>query len=1004
MAEPSSAKLLYLVDGTSQLFRAYYALPPLTSPSGLPTHAVYGFVSMLRKLIQDESPEFLAVVFDPKGPVFRHEQYEQYKANRPPSPEDLNVQVPYAKQACEVLGVHCEECKGYEADDVIATYASQARASGFEVIVVASDKDLLQLVGDGIRVLNPSKNVVLDSAGVTESFGVPPERVRDVLGLMGDSVDNIPGVPGVGSKTALAAVSTYGGMDEIIERARRFVAAYDARDALLESIAAAAGQSELAEPAVATIVAEFERFDRDVAALAEHEPDSEFKQRLEAIRGELVDADVEDLPRHIGEVGRRGVKGLAGLKRALKGLDRGSSKRIWYSMVEHEDQARLSKQLASLDHAVPVALHPDSMGLKDPDPVEAQALFRTLGFKNLIDEFGASSAKVPDATTSARSEYRTVLTIDDLESVADACRRSGRVGLSVVAEGGDPMRSELIGIGLAPQPGTAVYVPLAHDAIGAPDPLDRGALSRVLGPLFADEKVSKVGHDLKTISHLLHRNELPLSGWGLDTMVAAFLLDSSRGSYTAARLFEEFLGRQPVDYDELVGSGAKRIEVGLLDVGQVTTYAAEASDLTLRLAADLESRLEETGLDSVYRTIDGPLLPLLETMERWGVRVDTEMLATMSHEMEDSLDAARVEIHRLAGEEFNIDSPKQLREILFEKMGLKSRRKTAKSRAASTDAQTLEELMDQHEIAAKILEYRELSKLKGTYVDSLPRLVHPDTGRVHTSYHPTGAATGRLSSSDPNMQNIPVRSEAGRRIRRAFVPDPGYVFLASDYSQIELRVLAHMAEDPELIAAFKAGEDIHRHTASKVFGVLPDLVTDPMRRRAKAINFGILYGMSETRLAREQGMSRADAKRFIQAYFDRFTRVREYIDRVRDEARNDGAVKTLFGRIRRFPQLHQRLNRAAQEQALRAAVNSTLQGTAADLMKMAMIVLDRRLSEARNGSRILLQVHDELLLEVPETAVEATGALVRDSMEGVGHLEVPLVVDQKTGSSWEEVT
>ncbi len=1004
MAEPGNRKVLYLVDGTSQLFRAYYALPVLTSPDGLPTHAVYGFVSMLRKLIQDESPEYLAVVFDPKGPVFRHEQYEQYKANRPPSPEDLNVQVPYAKQACDVLGVHFEECKGYEADDVIATYASQARQAGFEVIVVASDKDLLQLVGEGIRVLNPSKNVVLDSSGVAESFGVPPERVRDVLGLMGDSVDNIPGVPGVGSKTALGAVSTYGGMDEIIERAHRFVAAYDARDALLESIAAAADQAEISEPAVATVVAAAESFGRDVATLAEHEPDSEFKQRLDAVRGEFGKADVEDLTRQIGEPGRRAVKGLAGLKRALKGMDRGSSKRIWYSVVEHEDQARLSKQLASLDHTVPVALHPNLMGLKDPDPAKARALFGTLGFKNLIEEFGAASAEMPDAATPVTADYRAVLTIDDLKSLADDCRQTGRVGLSVVAEGGDPLRSKLIGIALATSPAKAAYVPLAHHGIGAPDPLDRDELRRVLGPMFADENVVKVGHDLKTISHVLRRNELPLAGWGLDTMVAAFVLNSSRGSYAVAPLFEEFLGRRPVDYDELVGSGAKRVEVGLLDVEKVTAFAAEASDLTLRLAEDLESRLEESGLASVYRTIDGPLLPLLETMERWGIRIDTEMLATMSGEMEGSLDAARDEIHRMAGEDFNVDSPKQLREILFEKLKLKSRRKTAKSRAASTDAQTLEELTDQHEIAAKILEYRELSKLKGTYVDSLPRLVHPDTGRVHTSFHPTGAATGRLSSSDPNMQNIPVRSEAGRKIRRAFVPDPGYVFLASDYSQIELRVLAHMAEDPELIVAFKAGEDIHRHTASKVFGVLPDLVTDPMRRRAKAINFGILYGMSETRLAREQGMGRADAKRFIQAYFDRFSRVREYIDRVRDQARQDGAVKTLFGRIRRFPQLHRRLNRAAQEQALRAAVNTTLQGTAADLMKMAMIALDRRLSEAANGSRMLLQVHDELLLEVPEAAVEATGALVRKAMEGVCRLEVPLVVDQKTGSSWEEVT
>lgn len=487
-------------------------------------------------------------------------------------------------------------------------------------------------------------------------------------------------------------------------------------------------------------------------------------------------------------------------------------------------------------------------------------------------------------------------------------------------------------------------------------------------------------------------------------MVAAFLLDPDRTGFDLDSLAREYLGITTIPYAEVAGHGAAERTLDQVDVERVAEYAAEDADVTLRLAAVLEARLEEAGLRDLYETVDGPLLPVLAGMEARGIRVDVERLRRMSLEMEASLEVLRREIHALAGTTFNLDSPKQLREVLFGRLGLRSGRLTAKGGVPSTDARTLEDLAAEHEIAEKVLEYRELSKLKNTYVDSLPGLLHPDTGRIHTCYHPTGAATGRLSSSEPNLQNIPARTEAGRAIRSAFVAEPGSVFLASDYSQMELRVLAHLSGDPELVAAFESGQDIHRHTAARVFGVDPALVTDPMRRRAKAVNFGILYGMSEARLAREQRISRAEAHRFVETYFERFRGVADYVQRVREAARRDGAVRTLFGRVRYFPQLRGRPGRAVEEAALRAAVNTTIQGTAADLMKRAMLRVDAALRDAAPGAHMLLQVHDELLLEVPEREAAAAAAAVRSAMEGVHPLRVPLRVDQKVGRSWLDVT
>jgi DNA polymerase-1 len=522
--------------------------------------------------------------------------------------------------------------------------------------------------------------------------------------------------------------------------------------------------------------------------------------------------------------------------------------------------------------------------------------------------------------------------------------------------------------------------------------------------MLADPTIAKLGQNLKYDSHVLRRHGLPVAGWVLDTMVAAFLLEPDRPTFNMDSLAAFYLGHETIKYTSLVGTGAKQLTLDQIDVDRVTRYAAEDADVTRRLADVLEPKLREAGVEEVWARIDGPILPILTRMEATGIRIDVPALQALSREMDVVLDQERRGIHALAGGPFNVDSPKQLREVLFGALGLSPGKKTAKSGEFSTDAATLEELAGEHEIARRLLAYRELAKLKGTYVDTLPALVNPETGRVHTSYHPTGAATGRLSSSDPNLQNIPARTAVGLRIRSAFVPEDGWVFLASDYSQVELRVLAHLCGDDELTAAFRAGEDIHRVTAAKVFGVAPALVTDEMRRRAKAVNFGILYGMSESRLARDQGMSRQEARDFIAAYFERFRSVRAYIDAVRAEAMREGQVRTLFGRLRTFPQLRRRANRGEVEQALRGAVNTTIQGTAADLMKLAMQGVERGLYGGGFRARMLLQVHDELLLEVPRAELGSVKDVVRSAMEQVYPMSVPLAVDQKTGGDWREVT
>ena len=977
-----------LIDGNSLTYRAFFALPTdLTTASGQVTNAVFGFTSMLRKLIADEKPEYIGVAWDLEGPTFRHDSFADYKANRPPLPEDLAPQFEYAKEVCAGFRIPSIELAGYEADDLIATYARLAAEAGFSVVVVASDKDLLQLVGDGITVLNPSKDIRLDAAGVADYFGAPPERVRDVLGLMGDAVDNIPGVPGVGEKTALALVQTYGVVDDVVARATRFVAAMNARDALVAALEGGEG--------IETAAALFADAARENLA---SEKDAGFADRLTA----AID---------LAAVAKDGLtpKERKLLAKTLKDLDKGSQRRIWQAVADHADAARLSRDLATVDAHAPVTFDAAALRSDTPDREKLGVLFKTLGFRALTAEFTGEPSAVEGAAAHEEAAvapplgtYRTILTREALAEAVDACREAPRIAVDTETNSQDPMRAALVGISLSWAPHQGVYIPVGHDYLGAPAQLDLDVVREVLGPLLADPSLPKVGQNLKYDAHVLRRHGMPVAGWALDTMVAAFLLDPDRASFSMDSLAAYYLRHETIKYASLVGTGAKQMTLDRVDVERVTQYAAEDADVTLRLAEVLEPRLVEAKVEEVWRTIDGPVIPILLEMEAAGIVVDVAILRALAAEMEVSLEEARRDIHALAGGAFNVDSPKQLREVLFGALGLRPGKKTAKSGEYSTDATTLEDLAGEHEIARRLLSYRELSKLKGTYVDTLPLLVNQATGRVHTSFHPTGAATGRLSSSDPNLQNIPARSAVGLRIRSAFVPEPGWVFLASDYSQVELRVLAHMCEDPGLIEAFRQGEDIHRVTASRVFGVA--IVTDEMRRRAKAVNFGILYGMSESRLARDQGMSRTDARAFIAAYFERFRNVRQYIDSVRATAAHDGVVATLFGRKRWFPQLKGRANRGEVEQALRAAVNTTIQGTAADLMKLAMQGVARVIAGRGLRARMLLQVHDELLFEVPEGEVEEVRALVREAMESVHPLRVPLLVDQKLGGDWRDVT
>ncbi len=893
MAAGEQRPRVYLVDGTSNIFRAFYALRGgFTTREGVPTNAVYGFTTMLRKLIKDEEPEYLGVCFDRGEPTFRHEEFADYKANRPEPPDDLVVQFPLVRELTEAYRIPVLDKEGWEADDLIGTLARQAAEAGFHVIIVASDKDLFQLVNDHVTIMNPHKgNLMMDAAKVEEVFGVRPDQVVDVLALMGDASDNIPGVPGIGEKGAKQLLKEYGDLETLLARA--------------------------------------------------------------------------------GEVKRKSYR---------------------ESLQANAEQARFSRKLATVRLDAPVEFDPDALRMEEPDTGRLREIFKRLEFNSLLGELR------PDSSTSG-ARYRAVTTEKELRAFIKEMEAAGRVSVDLETTGVDPMRAEILGIALAVKAGEAVYVPVRHQK-GAEKQMAPERVLELLRPVLEGDAMAKVGQNCKYEWVMFRQAGIQMQPVQFDTMVAAYLINPSR-SHKLDDLAGEYLDYKMIPYTDLAGKGAKQVTLDQVELDRVVEYAGEDADVALRLADLLDEKLEGAGLKALFQKLEMPLLPILARMEHTGVRIDVEHLASMSTQMEKDLARIEKAIHKEAGSEFNINSPKQLGEVLFEKMGIAPRRKTAKTRAYSTSQEVLEELALEHPICAKVLEFRSLAKLKGTYVDALPALVHPGTGRVHTSFNQTVAATGRLSSSDPNLQNIPVRTEVGREIRRAFIPEDDWVLLTADYSQVELRILAHLTGDAVLTQAFRDGEDIHARTAAAIFGVSRNLVSDEMRRRAKAINFGILYGMGPQRLAREQGISMKDAQAFIKAYFKQFSAIEAYIQQTTAFAEKEGYVKTLLDRIRYFPELKAG-DRVARQQALRAAVNTTIQGTAADLIKKAMIDIHGRLEKARLEARMIIQVHDELVLEVPEKEVKKVASLVKEAMEGVHRLDVPLTVDLAWGPNWLE--
>ena len=882
---------LLLIDGSSQMYRAYHAIQGLTGPDGKPTNAVYGFVTMLRKLIADHHPQLIAAAFDLAGPTFRSALAADYKANRAPMPPDLSEQVPWVHEACEALGVPVMTSERYEADDVIGTLAVRAAAQGLEVVIVTGDKDFFQLVGGTISVFNPrDQGVWYDADGVRDKCGVNPSQVVDVLALMGDAVDNVKGVPGIGAKGA-----------------RELIAAHGSLDAL------------------------------------------------------LAQAD--------------------GLKQ----------KRYRTALVSHGEDALQSRALVQIHTDVPVPFDEEALRYRGPNAERCFQLFSSLGFRTLLADYAPTARTV-------ETDYAVVRSATELEALIEAVRAAGRCGLRVLADAPHAMRGRAVGLALSTQPRHARYVPLGHRGLPTEPDLDPGTALRLLRPLLGDPAVRKVGHDLKADAIVLAREDAPLAGLDVDTMIASYLLNATRSTHQLEDLALEYAGYNAIPQEAVLGRGAKARNAADLPPEAVVEYTGERSDLALQLADRLTGMLATDGLETLYRDLELPLIEVLVAIEQAGIRVDTDVLGALSQQIEGELVERKRDIHALAGMEFNINSPKQLSEVLFEKLQLPALKKTGKTRAASTSMAVLEELAQIHELPRKVLAWRSLQKLKSTYIDALPQLVHPDTGRVHTSFNQAVAVTGRLSSSDPNLQNIPIRTELGRTIRGAFVADPGSVLISADYSQIELRVLAHLSEDDTLIEAFRRGDDIHDQTALKVFG--PDSGLDPheLRRRAKIVNYALLYGKTAFTLAKDIGVTQQAAQAFIDAYFDGFPLVRRYLDETIARARESGVVSTMFGRRRRVPELTSR-NGQVRSAAERVTINLPIQGTAADILKRAMIDIHDGLP---TEATMILTVHDELLFEVPERNADTVAAFVRERMEQAVTLAVPLPVDVGIGPTWKD--
>ncbi|MFJ3260590.1 DNA polymerase I [Pseudomonas sp. NPDC086581] len=909
---------LVLVDGSSYLYRAFHALPPLMTSTGMPTGAVKGVLNMLKSLRKQYPDSPFAVVFDAKGGTFRDAMFAEYKANRPSMPDDLRVQVEPLHATVRALGLPLLCVEGVEADDVIGTLARQSAAGGRAVVISTGDKDMAQLVDGHITLVNTMTGSVLDVDGVKEKFGVGPELIIDYLALMGDKVDNIPGVPGVGEKTALGLLTGVGGGLDVLY------------------------------------------------------------------------ASLNKVP----ELPIRGAKGLPA------------------KLEEHKDMAYLSYQLATIKCDVELNIEIDALHPGEPDREALAELYRTLEFKTGLDELQREAAKAGSPqlaleeapAAAAQKNYEIVLEQAQFDAWMKKLEAAELIAFDTETTSLDPQQAQVVGVSFAVKEGEAAYVPLAHSYMGVPAQLDRDAVLQALKPLLEDPKKRKVGQHAKYDMNVLANASTPIAvqGVAFDTMLESYVLDSTATRHDMDSLALKYLGHSTIRFEDIAGKGAKQLTFDQIALEQAGPYAAEDADVTLRLHQTLWQKLEAIpSLAKVLTEIEMPLVPVLARIERNGALVDANLLGKQSVELGEKMVELQRQAFELAGEEFNLGSPKQLGAILYEKLGLPVLSKTATGQPSTAEA-VLAELAEQdYELPKVIMQYRSLSKLKSTYTDKLPEQINPRTGRIHTSYHQAVAATGRLSSSDPNLQNIPIRTAEGRRIRQAFVAPKGYKLLAADYSQIELRIMAHLAKDEGLLDAFRHDRDVHRATAAEVFGVPLDEVTGDQRRSAKAINFGLIYGMSAFGLAKQIGVERKEAQAYIDRYFARYPGVLAYMERTRAQAAEQGFVETLFGRRLYLPEIASK-NGAMRKAAERTAINAPMQGTAADIMKRAMVAVDNWLQESAIDARVILQVHDELVLEVREDLVDQVRDGIRPLMSGAAELDVPLVVEAGVGVNWDE--
>ncbi|EAR22931.1 DNA polymerase I [Nitrococcus mobilis] len=890
--------LLILVDGSSYLYRAYYALPPLTTPAGEPTGAVYGVVSMLRKLLAEYDTAYFGVVFDAKGKTFRDELFEAYKANRAPMPDELRVQLEPLKRIVCALGLSRIEIEGVEADDVIGTLAVRASVAGLRTIIATGDKDMAQIVNDNVVLLNTMSGTWLDAAAVQDKFGVPPERMVDYLALVGDAVDNIPGVPRVGPKTAAKWLGQYGSLDALLEC-------------------------------------------------------------------------VDEIKGKVGE-----------------------------SLREHLEQLALSRELATIRCDLDLDLDPKAMRPRAPDVDALARLYRQHAFSSWLTQLGDEHPGAGDPEQAA-VHYETVLEEAGLQQWLQRLAGAEVFAFDLETTSLNYMDAEIVGLSFAVEPARAAYVPVAHIGQGVSPQLERGHVLEQLRPLLEDPRRAKLGQNLKYDMSVLAHYDIALRGVRFDTMLESYILDSTATRHDMDSLALKYLGHRTIKFEDVAGKGAKQLTFDQVAIERATEYAAEDADIALRLHRVLYPKLRQLpGPERVFHAIEMPLLPVLSRMERTGVLVSRELLAAQSAELAQRLAEIEASVYRAAGCEFNLGSPKQIQAVLYDRQGLPVLAKTPKG-APSTAESVLQELAATYPLPRMILEHRALAKLKSTYTDKLPLLIHPRTGRVHTSYRQAVAATGRLSSSDPNLQNIPVRSPEGRRIRRGFIARQGYRLLAVDYSQVELRIMAHFSGDERLHRAFAAGEDIHRATAAEVFATALEQVTAEQRRAAKAINFGLIYGMSAYGLARQLGIERDAAQHYVERYFERYPGVKAFMERIRREARERQYVETVFGRRLYLPEINAS-NAQRRQAAERTAINAPMQGSAADIIKRAMVRVDQWLQSEREDVFMVLQVHDELVFEVPTPDVQAVAERIRAFMVGAAELSVPLTVEAGWGDNWEE--